>query len=261
MTAFSLPRETSLHRNRDASLLSAIPSLRSLRISFPAPSSQQSGFRKRQSFSDCLFAFLLVSPPSRKVLRFFGSVADELLFGSIPDDPLFVFLILLYYLLFIFTKKMTAFSLPRETSLHRNRDASLLTYLVSRSVVACCSSFPKSSALLRERSGRSAFREHSRQTPFQGIFLLYQQLLPKITSFPLVSLLFFRTVIRFPSAFASLPKSNRLKIKTRLLPRFLRAFTYNIFFMSSSRLTMPSIASCVCLRVSPYTSSCTRPTR
>ena|GEM_PF-5233627 len=280
MTAFSLPRETSLHRNRDASLLSAIPSLRSLRISFPAPSSQQSGFRKRQSFSDCLFAFLLVSPPSRKVLRFFGSVADELLFGSIPDDPLFVFLILLYYLLFIFTKKMTAFSLPRETSLHRNRDASLLTYLVSRSVVAtkrlsqetiffrlslcffaCCSSFPKSSALLRERSGRSAFREHSRQTPFQGIFLLYQQLLPKITSFPLVSSLFFRTVIRFPSAFASLPKSNRLKIKTRLLPRFLRAFTYNIFFMSSSRLTMPSIASCVCLRVSPYTSSCTRPTR
>ncbi len=180
MTAFSLPRETSLHRNRDASLLSAIPSLRSLRISFPAPSSQQSGFRKRQSFSDCLFAFLLVSPPSRKVLRFFGSVADELLFGSIPDDPLFVFLILLYYLLFIFTKKMTTFSLPRETSLHRNRDASLLSAIPSlrslrisfpapsskldifakRQVVTCLfclpvgfSSFPKSSALLRERSG------------------------------------------------------------------------------------------------------------
>ena len=93
---------------------------------------------------------------------------------------------------------------------------------------------------------------------FSGFFLFYQQLLPEIT---LVSLLFCRTVIRFISAFARLPKSNRLKIKTRLLPRFLRAFTYNIFFMSSSRLTMPSIASCVCLRVSPYTSSCTRPTR
>ena len=89
MTALSFPRETSLHRNRDASLLSAIPSLRSLRISFPAPSSQQSGFRKRQSFSDCLFAFLLVAPLSRKVLRFFGSVADDLLFGNIPDNLLF----------------------------------------------------------------------------------------------------------------------------------------------------------------------------
>ena len=111
---------------------------------------------------------------------------------------------------------MTAPSLPRETSLHRNRDASLrysvaslLTYLVSRSIVAtkrlsqetiffrlslcffaCCSTFPKSSAFLRERSGRSAFRELSRQSPFQGIFLFYQQLLPKTASFPLVSSLF-----------------------------------------------------------------------
>ena len=105
------------------------------------------------------------------------------------------------------------------------------------------------------------FRERSGRTAFQEIFLFYQQLLPETYSFPLVSLLFCRTAIRFLSAFARLPKSNRLKIKTRLLPRFLRAFTYNIFFMSSSRLTMPSIASCVCLRVSPYTSSCTRPTR
>lgn len=132
---------------------------------------RNSTFLQKDRLSPVFFAYRSVSPPSRKVLRFFGSVADDLLFG---------------------------------------------------------------------------------------IFLFYQQLLPEIT---LVSLLFCRTVIRFISAFARLPKSNRLKIKTRLLPRFLRAFTYNIFFMSSSRLTMPSIASCVCLRVSPYTSSCTRPTR
>ena len=112
MTALSFPRETSLHRNRDASLLSAIPSLRSLRISFPAPSSKLDIIAKRQVVT-CLFCL---------------SVGF--------------------------------------------------------------SSFPKSSAFLRERSGRSAFREHSRQSPFQGIFLFYQQLLPKTASFPLVSSLF-----------------------------------------------------------------------
>ena len=98
------------------------------------------------------------------------------------------FLIIIYYLLFFFTKKITTFSLPRETSLHRNRDASLLSAIPSlrsfrisfpapssnldiiakRQVVTCLfclpvgfSSFPKSSALLRERSGRSAFRDFS----------------------------------------------------------------------------------------------------
>ena len=141
---------------------------------------RNSTFLQKDRLSPVFFAYRSVSPLSRKVLRFFGSVADELLFGSIPDDPLFVFLILLYYLLFIFTKKMTTFSLPRETSLHRNRDASLLSAIPSlrslrisfpapsskldifakRQVVTCLfclpvgfSSFPKSSALLRERSG------------------------------------------------------------------------------------------------------------
>ena len=122
MTAFSLPRETSLHRNRDASLLSAIPSLRSLRISFPAPSSKLDIFAKRQVVT-CLFCLPVGFSSFPK--------SSAILFGSIPDDPLFVFLILLYYLLFIFTKKMTAFSLPRETSLHRNRDASLLSAIPS----------------------------------------------------------------------------------------------------------------------------------
>ena len=127
--------------------------------------------------SFCLSVGFSSFPKSSAIL--FGSVADELLF------VFFIFLFLLYYLPFIFTKEMTAPSLPRETSLHRNRDASLrysvaslLTYLVSRSIVAtkrlsqetiffrlslcffaCCSSFPKSSAFLRERSGRSAFRD------------------------------------------------------------------------------------------------------
>ena len=218
-----------------------------VRISFPAPSSKLDIFAKRQVVT-CLFCLPVGFSSFPK--------SSAILFGSIPDDPLFVFLILLYYLLFIFTKKMTAFSLPRETSLHRNRDASLLSAIPSlrslrisfpapsskldifakRQVVTCLfclpvgfSSFPKSSAFLRERSGRSAFREHSRQTPFQGIFLFYQQLLPETYSFPLVSSLFCRTVIRFLSAFARLLKSNRLKIKTRLLPRFLRAFLITSF--------------------------------
>ena len=84
--------------------------------------------------SFCLSVGFSSFPKSSAIL--FGSVADELLF------VFFIFLFLLYYLPFIFTKEMTAPSLPRETSLHRNRDASLrysvaslLTYLVSRSIV------------------------------------------------------------------------------------------------------------------------------
>ena len=179
-----------------------------VRISFPAPSSKLDIFAKRQVVT-CLFCLPVGFSSFPK--------SSAILFGSIPNDPLFVFFNFTILSSFFFTKEMTAFSFPRETSLHRNRDASLLSAIPSlrslrisipapsskldiiakRQVVTCLfclpvgfSSFPKSSALLREHSRQSAFREHSRQTPFQGIFLFYQQLLPKITSFPLVSSLF-----------------------------------------------------------------------
>ena len=158
MTVFSLPRETSLHRNRDASLLSAIPSLRSLRISFPAPSSKLDIFAKRQVVT-CLFCLPVgfsSFPKSSALLRErSGWTAFQEFFNISNNSPSFAF------------KWIKHFSSLHDTSIRRKLwrvapckshpfHSSLdLDIIAKRQVVTCLfclsvgfSSFPKSSAIL-----------------------------------------------------------------------------------------------------------------
>ena len=129
---------------------------------------RNSTFLQKDRLSPVFFAYLSVSPPSRKVLRFFGSVADDLLFGSIPDTLLFgSFLTSLIILFLLLLTGQNVFSSLHETSIRRKLwrvapckshpfHSSLdLDIIAKRQVVTCLfclsvgfSSFPKSSAIL-----------------------------------------------------------------------------------------------------------------
>ena len=174
MTAFSLPRETSLHRNRDASLLSAIPSLRSLRISFPAPSSKLDIFAKRQVVT-CLFCLPVgfsSFPKSSAIL--FGSVADDLLFGSF-------FTSLIILCLFLLTGQ-NIFSSLHDTSIRQNQK---FFYSINNSCqrqplfplslrfFVCCADSPKKRCLLGNPVYRCTLRMPE-QAPLS--FLLLRQI-------------------------------------------------------------------------------------